>query len=84
MYLLEMLYTYQQLIRAIQSFFSLEWRHMSQRATGIDSVSSEIRLSLRTSYAEYWENEIRNIQKHPICGHTHFLKQSIPQNYISL
>ena len=41
--------------------------------TGIDSFSSEIRLSPQYSYAEYWENEIGTISKHPILR-TYFLK----------
>ena len=40
--------------------------HVEQRMAGIDNLSSEIRLSLQNSYAEQWENEIRNISKHPI------------------
>ena len=59
--------------------------HDEQRMTGIDSFSSKIRLSLQNSYAEYWENEIRNISKHPILR-TYTLFKTIHSSelYLSL
>ena len=53
------------ILRSLVSVNLLE-THVDQRMTGIDSFSSEIRLSLQNSYTEYWEDEIRNISKHPI------------------
>ena len=32
----------------------------------IDRFNSKLKLSLQNSYADYWRNEIRNINKHPI------------------
>ena len=59
--------------------------HGEQRMTGIDSFSSKIRLSLQNSYAEYWENEIRNISKHPIMRtYTHFKTIHSSELYLSL
>ena len=44
----------------------------------IDRFNSKLKLSLQNSYADYWRNEIRNINKHPI--HIHFLKQYMYRN----
>ena len=53
------------ILRSLGSENLLE-AHVDQRVTDIDSFSSEIRLSLQNSYAEYWENEIQIIFKYPI------------------
>ena len=59
--------------------------HVEQRMTGIYSFSSKIRLSLQNSYAEYWENEIRNISKHPaLRTYTLFKTIHSSELYLSL
>ena len=51
----------------------------------IDKFNSKLKLSLQNSYADYWRNEIRNINKHPILrSYSLFKTVHISESYLSV
>ena len=51
----------------------------------IDRFNSKLKLSLQNSYADYWRNEIRNINKHPILRtYSLFKTVHVSESYLSI
>ena len=52
----------------------------------IDRFNCKLKISLRNSYADYWRNEIRNINKHPILRTYSLFKKTvhISESYLSI
>ena len=48
-------------------------------------INSKFKLSLQNSYADYWRNEIRNINKHPILRtYSLFKTVHVSESYLSI
>ena len=51
----------------------------------IDGFNRKLKLSLQNSYADYWRNEIRNINEHPILRtYSLFKTAHISESYLSI
>ena len=55
------------------------------KVADIDRCNTKLKSSLQNSYADYWRNEIRNINKHPILRtYSLFKTVHVPESYLSI